>query len=233
MFASEKLESSDEIVNTVKNMTITDVGYEFNAVTASDARVKPASDQDKITHTSNGITDQKLLSSRTIGICHEDVSVLLPLKQLGIGAIVLVPQNLKLPAVQEVFSGKPSNNTGTNRNRRRISRNGVDVTTPVHSGISDAYAPAPSEKSATRINGINGTSTPTYGIIGTSKFSATIADPTAGYLWSPRIGNIWQFTSPNLRKSDELNATVDGKFSNGTIASPVPTQVYDGKLSDS
>ena len=58
IFASEKLEKLDNIVSAVANITINDVGYEFNRETASDAQVEFASDLDKINHTSNKDTHQ-------------------------------------------------------------------------------------------------------------------------------------------------------------------------------
>ena len=39
IFASEKLENSDNIVNAVTNMTINDVKYELNTATDSDSQV--------------------------------------------------------------------------------------------------------------------------------------------------------------------------------------------------
>ena len=39
VFASEKLENSDDIVDAVSNMTINDVRCELNTATASDAQV--------------------------------------------------------------------------------------------------------------------------------------------------------------------------------------------------
>ena len=58
MFAREKLENSVNLVDAVENMTINGAGCELNTATASDAQVELASDPNKITHTSNGDTDQ-------------------------------------------------------------------------------------------------------------------------------------------------------------------------------
>ena len=58
----EKLENLDELVDPVMNMKMNNIGYELNAVTASDAQVEFASDTDTVTHTSNIVTDQKILS---------------------------------------------------------------------------------------------------------------------------------------------------------------------------
>ena len=67
IFASEKLRKSYDLVNTVANMKINDIRYRLNTATTNVVQVEFTSDPDKITHTSNGITHQTLLSSRTIG----------------------------------------------------------------------------------------------------------------------------------------------------------------------
>ena len=56
IFASEKLENSNKLVNAVAKMIINDVGYELNTATASDAQVEFSRDLDGITDTKNGIT---------------------------------------------------------------------------------------------------------------------------------------------------------------------------------
>ena len=63
IFASEKLENLDDLVNAVKNMKINDVGYQLNTATASDSQVKFVINTYKITYTSNGDNHQKLLST--------------------------------------------------------------------------------------------------------------------------------------------------------------------------
>ena len=85
-FAIEKLENSNELVNTVVNTRIKDAGYELNPVTMSDTKVEFSSDPDGINHTKNRITHQNLLSSRIIGVQHEEVSVLTLPKAPRIGA---------------------------------------------------------------------------------------------------------------------------------------------------
>ena len=59
---SEKLEKSDELVDAVKNTTINNAGHKLNTASASDAQVEFASNTDTVTHTSNIVTDQKILS---------------------------------------------------------------------------------------------------------------------------------------------------------------------------
>ena len=54
-----------------------------------------------------------------------------------------------------------------------------------------------------------------------------------GGLWSPRIVNKWQYTSPYFNKSDGLDAVVDGNVTNNPVVPPVLTQVSSDKISDS
>ena len=122
IFASEKLENSDDLFNTSANTTIDDVGYDLNTETKSDAQVEFARDPSKTTHTSNGITHQKLLSSRKIRICHEDISVFPPLTDMGIGAnnhtdllistgIMQAPHALHSMEAQEIIMDVASDRT--------------------------------------------------------------------------------------------------------------------------
>ena len=144
--------------------------------------------------------------------------------------ISLVTQTLKLPTLQEIITDADFNNMGENRTLQKNSSNGVDGTTPVHSGISETSTPDPSDISGTRING---TFVPPCIISGTSVISGTSAAPPYGGIWIPRIGNKRQFTSPNFRNSNELNADADRNFANDTIAPIVSTQLFCEKFSDS
>ena len=74
IFTSEKLDKSDELVDTINKLTINDSGYDLKKVTASDAQGDLARNPDTVTHTSSGIFDQKLLSGRII----REVSVFPP-----------------------------------------------------------------------------------------------------------------------------------------------------------
>ena len=209
IFASEKLENSCNIVDAFKNMTIHDDLYELNTETASDAQVKFSINPDKSAYTSDGITHQKLLSSRTIGIFNEYIYVLPPPTYPQIGAnnqlallastgSVQAPQALQLPVSQEIVADAASNRTVPNRTPQQVSRTGVDGTTPY---ISE--------------------------ICGNS------ASPPSSGLWNSGIVNKRQSTSLNFCKSNELDAAADGKFTNNPIAPPVINQVFSDKLSNS
>ena len=104
-----------------------------------------------ITHTSNGILDQNLLSFRTI----REVSVFPPPTKPRIAAIRLVPQILLTPVMKEIFAGVILGNTWKNWTLRRIIRTGIDgsipISTPIHSRMSKYNTPYSSESSGTRI----------------------------------------------------------------------------------
>ena len=115
----------DELVDAVTNMTINDVGYELNAATASDAQVGFARNPEKNTHTSNGITHQKLLSIRTIGIFQKYISIWLHLTDPRIGVnnkppllistgVVQALHALQSLAVKEIVADVALKRTGTN-----------------------------------------------------------------------------------------------------------------------
>ena len=94
IFTSENLEKLDELVDSVKNLTINNAEYyESNTATASDAQGNLTSDLETVTCTSNRIFDQKLLSFRTI-------PVLPPSTKPGIMAIILTPLTLLTPATK-------------------------------------------------------------------------------------------------------------------------------------
>ena len=92
----ENLDKLDNLVNTINNLTINDAGYELNIATASDAQGHITSNTDTVTHTSNRILDQKLLSCRTT----VEVSVLSTPKN---PTILITPQTLLMPEVKEIF----------------------------------------------------------------------------------------------------------------------------------
>ena len=69
------------------------------------------------------------------------------------------------------------------------------------------------------------------GICGTSAYFSS--PPPYGGLWRPGIINKRQSTSPNFWESNELDASIDGNFSDDTIAPPVLTQLFSDKISNS
>ena len=151
IFKSEKLKKLDGIVNEINKLKINNAGYELNTPTTSNAQGNLTSNPDTVTHTSGGILDQKLLNCQTIG----EVSVLPPLTNPRIDEIRLVPQTLLMPAVKEIFSDAKLGKAWTNRTPRRISRTGIDRSTPIftliHSGMRKSSTPSSSDSSKTII----------------------------------------------------------------------------------
>ena len=123
----------NKLVDAINNFTINDAVYELNTATASDTQGDLPRNLDTVTHTSNVILDQNLLSFRTI----REVSVLPQPKNLMVG---VTPQTLLTPVVKEIFADATSGNTWNNRTPRRISRTSIDgytpISTPIHSGKS-------------------------------------------------------------------------------------------------
>ena len=63
IFTGEKLDKLDELVDTLKNLTINDAKYyESNTATTSDAQGNLTNNPETITHTRNRNFEQKLLS---------------------------------------------------------------------------------------------------------------------------------------------------------------------------
>ena len=176
------------------------------------------SDIDTVTHTSNRILDQNLLSFRNIG----EVSVLPPMMNLSISVIILNPQTLMTPMMQEIFADTTSGNVWKNRTLRRIIRTGIDgsfpISTPIHSGIRKTYSQASSESTGTRIS------------IGTS---ITITAPPDESIWISGVGNKRKSATPNLGDSNKLDSSIDGNFANNFVVPPIFTDAVSDKISNS
>ena len=56
--------------------------------------------------------------------------------------------------------------------------------------------------------------------------------PPCGLNVSHEIWNTWQSTSPDLRKSDKLDTSINRQLTNNLVASPIFTEVIGDKLSD-
>ena len=120
IFTSEKLEKLDELVESVKNLTINDTKYyDSSTVPASDSQGGLTSDPETVTHTSNRVFEQKILIFRTI-------SVLPPPTNPGIAEIVLTSPTLLTPATKEVVADAASGGAWKSRNMQKVSRTGVD-----------------------------------------------------------------------------------------------------------
>ena len=114
---------------------------------------------------------------------------------------------LLTPVVQEIFVGADYSNAWTSRTMWRISRTGVDVSTPfttqIHSGMRKNCTSDSSDNSKARIIIV---------ISGTSNAKKS------GYLWRSGVGNNRQSASRNISKYNKLDAAIDGKFTNNLDA---------------
>ena len=116
IFTSEKLHKLDNLVDAINNLTINNAGYELKKSTASDAQGNLMSNQDTVTHTSNGILDETLLRYRTIGE--------FPVHPLPANPIALTSQTLMTPVVKKTFIDSTSGNSWTDRMPQQVSRTG-------------------------------------------------------------------------------------------------------------
>ena len=162
IFTSEMLENSDELVDSVNNLTINDPKhYKSDTVTASDAQGDLTRDSETVTHTSNVFFEQKLLSCRTI-------PVLSPPTNSDTTTITLIPPALLTHVTKGIFTDVASGGTWASRTLRRVSKTGIDGSTPGGNdnaiGIVETYSPD------------------LLGIIGTS--------PTCGINLSQEVGDI-------------------------------------------
>ena len=120
------------MVDAVKNLTINDIEYyESNIATASDAQVNITSNPEKVTHTSNGNFEQKLLSYQTIPVLPLPTN--LGIDQ-GILEIRLMPQTLMKPVTKKIVSVVVLGDKWVNRGPRRVSRTDVDGIAPGNIG---------------------------------------------------------------------------------------------------
>ena len=110
----------------------------------------------------------------------------------------------------------------TNRNPRWINKNGIDesipISTSIHSGMRKSSTPDYSDSNGTRGNG--------------NRIPIGTTDPTCGINVSPNIVNTRQSTTPNLRKSNKLDTSIDWQFTNNMVVPPIFTELLCDKLSD-
>ena len=112
----------------MKNLTINDGKYhESNTATASDAQGNLKRNPETVTHTSNGNSEEKVLS-------YQNIPVLPPLKNPGIdqciAPIIFAPHTLLITGTKEVNADAASGGTWVNRNLRKVSRTSIDGSIP-------------------------------------------------------------------------------------------------------
>ena len=195
----------DELVDAFKNLTLNKAEYyDSNTATESEAKDDLTSNHETVTHNSNGMYEQKLLSFRTI------LFLSLPTNP-GIATVRLTPQMLLTSATKEIAVDAALGGVWTSKTPWRVSRTGVDGSTSC--GI-DNY-----------IIIIETSSPDLLRIIGT--------DPPCGLSLIQEVGDIHQPTYPGLvRQFQKLDATTDGKLSDNRDLTSIFSKVISDKLSN-
>ena len=102
VFTTEELEKLEKLVGAVNNLTINDAKYnESNTATVNDAQVNLTKNPETVTHTSNGICEQKLLSYRTIPVLSPPIN---PEVDQGIVEIKFMPPMILMPVTNEIIA---------------------------------------------------------------------------------------------------------------------------------
>ena len=102
IFTSEKIDKSDKIVDSVKNLTINNAKYyKSHTATASDAQGDITCNPETVTHTRNGNFEQKLLSYRTIPVLSPPIN---PEVDQGIVEIKFTPPMILMPVTNEIIA---------------------------------------------------------------------------------------------------------------------------------
>ena len=149
IFTSEKL----DLAGALKDLTINDAEY-YESYTAivSDAQFDPTRDpktftctsnrNEKVTDTSNGDFEQKLLSKRTLPVVFPSMN---PSIDQSIATIVVASQTLLMSATKEVVVEAVSVDTWVNRTPRRVRRTGINRSTQGNMGhvVSVEHATSP------------------------------------------------------------------------------------------
>ena len=119
-----------------------------------------------------------------------------------------------MPEVKEMFADTTPGIVWINKTLWQISRTDIDgsipIYTPIHSETRETPTPDFSDSTGTRI------------FIGTS---GTSNAPPAEAIWRRRCVNKRQSATPDLRDSNKLDTSIDGKFTNNLVAPPIFTDV--------
>ena len=130
IFTSEKLYKSGDLAETLKDLTINNPEYYVsNSANGNKTKGDPASDPKKVTHTSdgkgkvtdttNGISQQKLLSNRTLPVVISTMDPMIDYKIVMIGGDFRM---LSMAVMKEVVADVVRVSAWVNRNPRHVSR---------------------------------------------------------------------------------------------------------------
>ena len=123
VFTTEELEKLEKLVGAVNNLTINDAKYnESNTATVNDAQVNLTSNLETVTHTSNGICKQKLLSYQTIPVFTLSTNP-------KIEVIRLTLQMLLTPATKEICADMMLGGAWMSTTPWQVIRTGVNRST--------------------------------------------------------------------------------------------------------
>ena len=129
IFTSEKLNKSDDLVDTLKDFTINDAKYYVsNSATENDAKCDPESNPETVTHTSDGkekVTDTSNINSQQKSLSNQNLPVVVPEMNPSINdriaSIGGASQTFSMPATKEVFIFMACGGAWINYNLRQVS----------------------------------------------------------------------------------------------------------------
>ena len=219
IFRSEKLDKSDELTDALKDLTINDAKYyKSDTATAGNAKGDPTRDlktvthirngNEKVTDTSNGNFEQKLLSNRTLPVVAPTMN---PRIDHMIELIVVAPQTVLTPAMKEVVADTASGGAWVNMTPRKVIRTGIDGSTPCDMGhvVSIEHDPSPVM----------------IGIVSTY--------PPCGLNGILQVAKERKSTSPGLGgNTQKLDAVIDGNFPNDLDPASIFSKIMGHKISD-
>ena len=192
-------------------MTINNVGNYSNRATELDVQVQFIRNSAIISH-------QYLLSGIIFGIIHDEVLVLIlptypiiennkPAMTISTG-VIQAPQELKTPITEEIVAVITVYNTVANKNTWRVSKNGLDGSTPPNGGSGTSY------------------------VVGSiPDFSYCTSQNPPSVLWN---GTIWKYKAnyyPKFQGNSEFKTHIDRRFSNDSNAMSVVSQIFFDELS--
>ena len=151
IFTSEKIDKSDKLVATLKDLTINDAEYNVsNSATVDDAKGDPTSNLTKVTHTSDGkgkVADtsnrslqQKLLSNQTLPVVFLTMD---PSIDNSIATIGGASETLAVSATKKVVADTAPSGTWFNQTPRHVSQTGRDSSNPGDTDLAVRPKPAP------------------------------------------------------------------------------------------
>ena len=208
IFTSEKLDKLENLEETLKELTINDAEYYVsNSVNANDTKGEPAGNpktfthtidvEGKVTDTSNGILQHKLLSKRTLPVV---VLTMNPSIENRIAIIGGDYRTLPTPATKEVVADAARGSVRVNQTLRHVRRMARDGITPGKTGLAVSSKPA------------------SYPFL----IGSTTISPACGLSEILQVGKKRQYNSPDrVRNAKKLDTAVGKNFPNDWYSASV------------